>query len=121
MIQRLRFDISTDTGGDFTQLSGPCEGMIMQLRVDTGVFDTGCDFLVEAVNPNGSAMPIAHYQNSGGSTWTRVPRIGAFDTGGTEIGAEYPVVAHDRLRLTVTQSDGVAGSLTGIFWVWVGS
>ena len=92
----------------------------MQIRSDTGIWDTGVDVRLEAINPNGSPITIAHYENVGGAAWTRVPRVLTFDTGGTEIGDQSPVVAHDRLRLTVTQSEGVTGALTGTFWVWTG-
>jgi hypothetical protein len=121
-VQRIRFNISTDTGGDFVGTSGPCEGgLIMQLRNDTGTFDTGCDVKLEALNSNGSLMPIANYTNVLGHSWTRVPRILSYDTGGAALGDQYPVVlGGDTLKLTVTQSGGVAGSKTGKFWVWVG-
>ena len=95
----------------------------MQLRLDvtpvgdTGVLDTGCDIKLEMIN---AGLVVAHYENVGGSSWTRVPRVLTFDTGGTEIGDQSPVAAHDRLRLTVTQSAGVAGSKTGTFYVWTG-
>jgi hypothetical protein len=117
---RLRFDITTDTGGDGSATSAPCEGLIMQIRSDTGIWDTGCDVRLEALNSDGSRMTIAHYENVGGAAWTRVPRILSYDTGGTEVGDQPPLVAHDQLVLTVTQSAGVTGSLTGTFWVWVG-
>ena len=118
MLQRHRFRITTDTGGDGTDTSGPCEGLIMMIAQDTGIFDTGCDVRLSAINPDGSPIVIADYTNVGGSAWRRVPRILSFDTGGEAVGDQYPVVAHDRLRLTVTQSDGVTGALTGTFWVW---
>ena len=120
MLQRHKFTIATDTGGDGTATSSPCEGLIMMIAQDTGIFDTGCDVKLEALNPNGSPMVIAHYENVGGSAWRRVPRILSFDTGGGAVGDQYPVVAHDQLRLTVTQSAGVTGALTGTFWVWTG-
>ena len=117
-VQRHRFRMTTDTGGDATDTGPPCEGLIMMIAQDTGIFDTGCDVKLEAINPDGSPMVIAHYENVGGSAWRRVPRILSFDTGGGAVGDQYPVVAHDRLRLTITQSAGVTGALTGTFWVW---
>ena len=112
-INRLTFNISTDTGGDYAANSGPCAGgLIMQtrfIRGGTGV-DTGCDFKLEALNAAGTALfTIAHYQNVGAASWTRVPRILSFDTGGAALGDQYPVVQPgDILKLTVTQSAGVA-------------
>lgn len=128
-LNRLRFNISTDTGGDYSATSGPCAGgLIMQMRFsrtpvgDTGVLDTGCDFLLQAVDGAGTVLyNIAHFTNAGGSSWTRVPRVLSYDTGGTALGDQYPVVTEaDRLKLTVTQSAGVAGSKTGTFYVWTG-
>lgn len=120
MLQCQRFSLTTDTGGDATDTGSPVSGMIMQIRSDTGIWDTGVDVTLAAINPGGSPIPIAQYTNVGGAAWTRVPRILSFDTGGAAVGDQYPVVAHDRLRLTVNQSDGVTGSLTGTFHVWVG-
>ena len=119
-IQRLVFNASTDTGGDWTDTSGPCEGLVLQIRCDTGIFDTGVDIRLEAINPDGAPFTIAHYENIGGSAWTRVPRVASHDTGGAALGDQYFVLAHDRLRLTVNQSGGVTGSLTGKFYVWTG-
>jgi hypothetical protein len=128
-LNRLKFSISTDTGGDFTETSGPCAGgLIMQMRFsrtpvgDTGLLDTGADLKLEAVNAAGTALfTIAHFTNAGGSSWTRVPRVLTYDTGGAQIGDQYPVVTPaDRLKLTVTQSGGVAGNKTGTFYVWTG-
>lgn len=118
MIQRHRFDITTDTGGDYVDTGPPINGLVMQIACDTGVFDTGCDFELKTVHGN---VVVADYDNIGGSAWARVPRLLSFDTGGAEVGDQYPVVAHDRLRLTVAQSDGVTGSKTGRIYVWVGS
>ena len=126
---RLRWNIRTDTGGDYAETSGPCAGgLIMQLRfsrtpaggVDTGVLDTGTDILLQAVNAAGTVLyNIAHYTNIGAQSFTRVPRILSFDTGGAALGDQYAVVTEaDRLKLTVTQSAGVAGTKTGTFYVW---
>lgn len=117
MIQRHAFSITTDTGGDFVDTGPPMDGAVLQLAMDTGVFDTGCDFKIEMIN---SRVVVGHYENVGGSVWTRVPRINTFDTGGTQVGDQYPVAAHDRLRLTVTQSAGVTGALSGKLYVWTG-
>lgn len=119
-IQRITFTMVSDTGGDAADTGPPCEGLIMAIRSDTGIWDTGVDVRLEALNSNGSPIAIAHYENVGGSAWTRVPRVLSYDTGGAAVGDQYPVVAHDRLRLTVTQSAGVTGALTGKFFVWVG-
>ena len=118
--QRLRFPVTTDTGGDGSFTSGPCYGLVMQIRSDTGIWDTGVDVRLEALNDTGSPITLAHYTNVGGAAWTRVPRMLSFDTGGAAVGDQYPIVAHDKLRLTVTQSDGVTGALTGTFYVWMG-
>ena len=81
----------------------------------TGQLDTGCDFTLRTVQ---SGVNIAHWENAGGSAWTRAPRIITFDTGGAAVGDQSPIVAHERLRLTVTQSEGVAGSKTCKLYVW---
>src|SRR5574342_1066597 len=123
MLQRHVFNISTDTGGDFTDTGPPVFGLVMQVRFsntpvgDTGVMDTGADFKLSFIN---SGVVVADYDNVGGSSWTRVPRLLSFDTGGAPVGDQYPVAAHDRLRLTVTHSAGVAGNRTGTFYVWTG-
>lgn len=125
MLQESIFEIRTDTGGDYEGTSGPVDGFLMQLRFDrtpfggsdTGVLDTGCDFKLELVN---SGVVVADYDNAGGSSWTRVPRVLTFDTGGGEVGDTYPVTAHDRLKLTVTQSEGTAGAKTARFRVVTG-
>ena len=123
-LNRLLFNISTDTGGDYSATSGPCAGgLVMQMRfIRTTAFDTGTDFKLEALNAAGTALyTIAHHTNSGGASWTRVPRILSFDTGGAAVGDQFPVVVPgDQLKLTVTQSAGVAGSKTGTFYVWTG-
>lgn len=116
-LSRTSFSISTDTGGDFVDTGPPMSGMVLQLVLDTGAFDTGCDFKLETVQ---SKLVVAHYTNSGGSQWTRSPRVLTYDTGGTEVGNQQPVLAGDRLRLTVTQSDGVTGSKTGKLHIWTG-
>jgi hypothetical protein len=116
-LQRTFFNISTDTGGDFTDTGPPIEGLIMQVSVDTGSLDTGCDFTLVTVQSN---QVIANWANVGGSAWTRAPRIVTFDTGGAAVGDQQPVVHHDRLRLTVAQSDGATGSKTCKLYVWTG-
>jgi hypothetical protein len=116
-IQRHRFNIVTDTGGDYVDTGAPIEGFVLQVAVDTGSLDTGCDFTLRTVQ---SGMNIAHWSNAGGSAWTRAPRIVTFDTGGAAVGDQSPVVAHDRLRLTVAQSDGATGSKTCTLYVWTG-
>ena len=124
-LNRLTFNIATDTGGDYSATSGPCAGgLVMQMRFIRGGTggDTGCDFLLEAVNAAGTSLyTIADHDNCGGASWTRVPRVLSYDTGGAAVGDQYPVVTEaDRLKLTVTQSAGVAGSKTGTFYVWTG-
>lgn len=120
MLQTHPFYIETDTGGDYTQIDGPFNGLIMQVRLsDTGLnLDTGCDILLETVGNGG--VVIADWDNVGGSSWTRVPRIGTYDTGGAALGDQYAVAAHDRLRLTVNQSEGVAGSKRAVLFVTTG-
>src|SRR5690554_5939288 len=126
-LNRLTFNISTDTGGDYSEISGPCAGgLIMQMRFARGsggtVLDTGVDMKLEAVDAAGNSLfTIAHFTNVGAQSFTRVPRILSYDTGGDSVGDQYPVVTEaDRLRLTVNQSDGAAGSKTGTFYVWTG-
>ncbi len=122
-INRLKFTISTDTGGDFSETSGPCAGgLVMQIRHARTNLDTGCRFRLEAVDAAGtSPFMIADFANSGGSSWTRIPRIATYDTGGTEIGDSYPIVVPgDRLKLTVNQGAGDTGGKTGTVYVWTG-
>ena len=64
-IERHRFDIVTDTGGDY-QAETVVSGAILQMHFDRGsdtgvALDTGADLLVEAVN---SGMTIANYGNA---------------------------------------------------------
>ena len=113
-IQRHRFDIQTDTGGDFVDTGAPFSGIVMQLHLAGGL-PAPTRLKLEAVN---EGVVIADYESSGGS-WTRVPRIPAYDTGGDEIdgAAQYPVLAHERLRLTVTQDTGDTGAKSGTLYV----
>lgn len=116
-LQRHRFNIATDTGGDYTDTGPPMEGMILQVAVDTGSLDTGCDFTLKTVQ---SGQVVGHWANAGGSAWTRAPRVVTYDTGGDSLGDAPPVVAHDRLRVTVAQSDGATGSKTCTLYVITG-
>jgi hypothetical protein len=116
MIQRHRFDISTDTGGDFVDTGPPIHGMIYQVACDSGAFDTGVDFKLETVQ---SKMTILDWDNHGqAAQFSGCPRNLTYDTGGAQIGDQPFVVASDRLRLTVNQSDGATGSKTAKFYVW---
>lgn len=117
ILTRHAFNVATDSGGDFTDTGPPIFGMVYQVSCDTGAFDTGCDFRLEAVN---SRVVIAHWENAGGSAWARGPRMLTYDTGGAAVGDQPFVVAGDRLRVTVTQSEGVTGSKAGRVFVWVG-
>ena len=47
-------------------------------------------------------------------------RVPTYDTNGTAIADTYAVVAHDRLRVTVSQSDGSEGEKTGTLLIWSG-
>ena len=122
-VRRQKFVIETDTGGDFVDTGPAFNGMVLQMRLDvtpvgdTGVLDTGTDIKLELVN---SGVVIADYDNVGGASFTRSPRIITFDTGGTEVGNQQPVSEGDSLRLTVNQSAAVAGAKTGTFYVWTG-
>jgi hypothetical protein len=116
-VQRHRFEFTTDTGGDYRDTGPPINGMVMQVAVDTAM-DTGCDFKLECVN---TGVTILDWDDAGGGAWTRVPRCASFDTGGTEIGDQYFIVAHDRLRLTINQGAADTGGQSGTFYVWVGS
>lgn len=120
MPQTIPFDILTDTGGDFEATAGPFQGLVMQVRLsDTGAnLDTGCDIRLETVGNGG--VVIADWDNVGGSSWTRVPRVLTYDTGGAALGDQYPVVAHDRLKLTVNQSDQATGAQRAKLFVTVG-
>jgi hypothetical protein len=116
MLSRQRFNILTDTGGDYVDTGPPCSGYVLQIACDPSNFDTGVDLRLETVN---TGTVIADYDNIGTSKWARSPRIATFDTGGTEIGSSPPVIAGDRIRCTVNQSAGVAGSKAGTIWVWL--
>ncbi len=117
LVSRHKFNISTDTGGDFVDTGPQSHGMVLQMRLSATTLDTGADIKVELAN---SGVVIANYSNVGGATWTRSPRVITFDTGGTEVGNQQPVSEGDRIRLTVTQSEAATGSKTGTFYVWTG-
>lgn len=108
MLQDQTFNILTDSGGDFVDTGPPFSGMVMQIRMNNTDLDTGVDVKLEMVN---SGVVVADYDNASGS-WTRVPRVLTFDTGGEEVADAPPIAAHDRLRLTVNQSEGVTGVKT---------
>ena len=116
-ISRHRFDITTDTGGDFVDTGPPCMGAVLQILSSLGNTDTGCDIRLETVQ---SGLVIADYDNIGAALRSAAPRILTFDTGGAAVGDQPPVVEGDRLRLTITQSEGVVGAKTATVWVWTG-
>ncbi|HEY1246200.1 MAG TPA: hypothetical protein VGF29_15345 [Hyphomicrobiaceae bacterium] len=120
MIQRQTFNILTDTGGDYTDTGGPVFGTVEQIRFAGGNVDTGCDVRLEFI---ASGVVVADYDNSGGGTWTRAPTIIPYDTGGAAVSgiATFPMTDHDRMRVTVNQSDGVTGSKTATLHVWLRS
>ena len=115
-ISRQVFNISTDTGGDFTD-SGPAFfGIVTQARLAATGLDTGCDI---ELTLSGSGVVVGKWDNVGGSTFTKSPRQQYHDTGGVALGAnEYIYSAGDHLKLVVEQSAGVTGSKTGTFYVW---
>ena len=111
---RARITLTTDTGGDATDTGPPMTGLVAQIRLDGADLDTGTDILIQAVQ---SGMVVADYDNVGGS-WTRVPRILSFDTGGAAVGDQCPLLDNEQLRFTVNQSAGVTGSKTCTVYVW---
>ena len=115
MSQRFRFDITTNASGDFVDTGPPITGFVTMLRFSGANFDTGCSIKLEGVQ---SGVIVADYDNVGGQTFTRVPRIATYDTGGTEIGDAYAYFHHERLRLTVNQGANDTGNKTGTFYGW---
>lgn len=125
-IERQVFNILTDTGGDFVDTGPPCHGMVLQVRyqpyvngagADTGMMDTGAGIKLELIN---SGVVVAHYEKIGETAWTRIPRQHAYDTGGDVMGNQYTVAAHDRLRLTVTDTGNGATGKSAKLFVWTG-
>lgn len=120
-ITRQTFVVATDTGGDWTDTGPPCHGAILQMRYvpGTAVLDTGCDIDVSLVQ---SGVVVASYDNIGSAAKTWVPKQPVHDTGGAAVSGlrEFAFSEGDMLRVTFTQSAGVAGSKNGKLYVWVG-
>jgi hypothetical protein len=104
---RQRFDINTGATGIFVDTGEAVSGLIMGIRFDGATLDTRTRVKLEAIS---DGRVIADFADAGG-VWTRVPRVGTYDTGGDAISDAYHYLDHDQLRLTV---DTVAGDTGGV-------
>jgi len=118
---RQRFDILTDTGGDFTDTGPPFSGAIIQMYYqipvgDTGMPDTGADLTLTLVN---TGQQIMKADNIGEASFAKVPSQKVHDTGGAEISAQPAPIyaAHDQIRLTLNQSAGVPGQKAATVYI----
>jgi hypothetical protein len=119
-MQRIRFDINTDTGtqGD----TGPVfSGEIRQIRWHSTVTDTGAALYAAVINAQGDTSGGFLIVNDEdiGAKFLRAPVIPGATADGFDTGVDQyfqPVAAGGRIRIKVTPaSSAVAGTL--YFWV----
>jgi hypothetical protein len=121
MMQRMRFDINTDTGtqGD----TGPVfSGTIRQMGWAPTASDTGAALYVALINAQGDTsggITLVNDEDSLNAGFLRAPVIPGASPDGFDTGVDQyfpPVAAGGRLRVKVTPaSAGVAGKL--YFWI----
>ena len=117
-ISRTRFDIVTDTGGDFIDTGPPMMGLITQVAFTKNTLTASTDFKLECIN---SGVTILDWNTDAANNWSRIPKVEAYDTGGTATGeTSFFSIAGDRLRLTVNQSATDTGVKSGTLYVWCG-
>ena len=112
---RHRFDIVTDTGGDFVDTGPPISGHVVQTRYVPGTLSATTSLTLAAVDAGFTLLTIAAL---GAAAFNKIPKQVGLDTGGSAIGTDYFVLSNERLRLTVNQSATDTGGKTGTFYVW---
>lgn len=121
-VSRQRYDILTDTGGDWTDTGPPVNGIVMQTRYvpdGSSPLDTGTDIDIVLAQ---SGVVVANHDNIGSAAFTKVYKQPVHDTGGAAVSGlrEFVPVAGESLRVSVRQSEGVTGVKRGVIYVWTG-